>query len=555
MAPPGSSKAHALEALKAYNAAHAKPRGDTETEKYLAEKAEEEVQNHLARIWQEREKREIEREPSLAQIPRILLRKKPGGSAKPSELQQELGKQAGMRLRKQMNDMVLVHAQLEKLWGLLKTNSSPPHKPGAHAHRHAPRPRRGVRRGCQLSWSRRFSLTRRPAHMHVAAADGWINWDDFTQIAEEMHDTAGHATELTDAQIECFFGARHFVLFDLDKYGRIPIVHYFQWAMRKNELMRTRAELSMYDSTGGDGYLTENDLQAWVNDLLLGGRLPALTGLLDAFVHFYVVTAVRKFFFFLDPRRRGRIAIKDLLLSPILQELLDLRRPDLAPEDLRANWFSQQSAAQIYDDYLQLDVDQNGMLSASELGRWRDNGLTSAFVQRLWQETNLYARKDGKGAGTYLEMDYKLYLDFVLANMYKTTEEALRYHFRILDFNKTGRLTVFEINYFFRGVVERMMEMRYGSAANGGGGGDSSRRDSDAEKEQLRERERESAKLLEDVVDEVFDMVKPEDPNCITLKDLIECKVGETVVGILTDVYGFLMYDQREQLMHEKDDD
>ena len=122
--------------------------------------------------------------------------------------------------------------------------------------------------------------------------------------------------------------------------------------MRKNELMRTRAELSMYDSTGGDGYLTENDLQAWVNDLLQGGRLPALTGLLEAFVHFYVVTAVRKFFFFLDPRRRGRIAIKDLLLSPILQALLDLRRPDLAPEDLRANWFSQQSAAQIYDDYL-----------------------------------------------------------------------------------------------------------------------------------------------------------------------------------------------------------
>jgi hypothetical protein len=26
---------------------------------------------------------------------------------------------------------------------------------------------------------------------------------------------------------------QHFVLFDLDAYGRIPIVHFFQWAMRK----------------------------------------------------------------------------------------------------------------------------------------------------------------------------------------------------------------------------------------------------------------------------------------------------------------------------------
>ena len=42
-------------------------------------------------------------------------------------------------------------------------------------------------------------------------------------------------------------------------------------------------------------------------------------------------------------------------------------------------------------------------------------------------------------------MDYKLYLDFVLANMYKTTNEALQYHFRMLDLHKTGRLTVFEV--------------------------------------------------------------------------------------------------------------
>lgn len=371
-----------------------------------------------------------------------------------------------------------------------------------------------------------------------------------------MHTTAGHASELTDAQIECFFGARHFVLFDLDKYGRIPIVHYFQWVMRKNELMRTRSELSTYDS-GGNGWLTEADLQGYVKDLRV--RLPALTGLLDAFVHFYVVTAVRKFFFFLDPRRRGRIRINDVLLSPILQELLDLRRPDLSAEDLRSNWFSQQSAAQIYDDYLQLDIDQNGMLSAYEIQKWRDEGLSTTFVNRLWQELNLYP-KGGSGSRDSLEMDYKIYLDFVLANTYKTTFEALQYHFRVLDFNKTGRLTVFEINYFFRAIVEKMMYLKYRDAyRDDSSRDDSSRRDSDAVPASVLtgypEREREAAKLLEDVVDEIFDMVKPEDPNFITLKDLVECKVGETVVNILTDVWGFLMYDQREQLMHDKNDD
>ena len=54
---------------------------------------------------------------------------------------------------------------------------------------------------------------------------------------------------------------------------------------------------------------------------------------------------------------------------------------------------------------------------------------------------------------------------------------------------------------------------------------------------------------MEDVKDEIFDMVKPADPSLITLKDLENCKVGDTVVGMLTDMHAFWQYDRREQLM------
>ena len=60
---------------------------------------------------------------------------------------------------------------------------------------------------------------------------------------------------------------------------------------------------------------------------------------------------------------------------------------------------------------------------------------------------------------------------------------------------------------------------------------------------------------VEDVTDEIFDMVKPADPHAITLKDLLECKVGETVVGMLTDVNAFWQYDRREQLMGHGDEE
>eukprot|EP00965_Chrysotila_dentata_P090171 2976285-Pleurochrysis_carterae.AAC.1 len=47
-------------------------------------------------------------------------------------------------------------------------------------------------------------------------------------------------------------------------------------------------------------------------------------------------------------------------------------------------------------------------------------------------------------------------------------------------------------------------------------------------------------------------MVKPQNEMYITLNDLIRCKVGDTVVGMLTDVHAFWQYDRREQFIaHE----
>ena len=54
---------------------------------------------------------------------------------------------------------------------------------------------------------------------------------------------------------------------------------------------------------------------------------------------------------------------------------------------------------------------------------------------------------------------------------------------------------------------------------------------------------------VEDVKDEIFDMVKPADRTVITLRDMEVCKVGDTVVGMLTDRLAFWLFERREQLM------
>lgn len=48
------------------------------------------------------------------------------------------------------------------------------------------------------------------------------------------------------------------------------------------------------------------------------------------------------------------------------------------------------------------------------------------------------------------EMDYKTYLDFVLALENRQEPQSLQYLFRILDFDHQGYLTSFTLNYFFK---------------------------------------------------------------------------------------------------------
>ena len=59
----------------------------------------------------------------------------------------------------------------------------------------------------------------------------------------------------------------------------------------------------------------------------------------EGFKDKYTAAAIRKFFFFLDPKRTGRIYIKDMLTSPILAELYELRQERYSEEELNQNWY------------------------------------------------------------------------------------------------------------------------------------------------------------------------------------------------------------------------
>ena len=145
------------------------------------------------------------------------------------------------------------------------------------------------------------------------------------------------------------------------------------------------------------------------------------------------------------------------------------------------------------------------MLKKEELARYSP-GLTNIFIDRVFEEYQTY---EG-------EMDYKNFLDFVLAMENKKSPQSLQYFWRVIDVFHKGAIDTFVINMFFRAVIDKL----------------SQRIQNDYK--------------VDDLKDELFDMAKPMLPHCIQLEDLVKCGVGDIIVRILIDAKGFYDYDQRE---------
>ena len=115
-----------------------------------------------------------------------------------------------------------------------------------------------------------------------------------------------------------------------------------------------------------------------------------------------------------------------------------------------------------------------------------------------------------------LIQDFKCFVDLVLAIQNKKEAAAVHYFFRILDVNRKGYLDQFTLYYFFKDIISMLQQ-------NG-------------------------QEVLEfsDICTEIFDIVKPANPNRITCQDLINCSQADVVITLLTDFSGFNEYETRD---------
>ena len=283
---------------------------------------------------------------------------------------------------------------------------------------------------------------------------GWLNYDDFTRALA--------AALPFPSKREAVGGARLFLSLHLDAYGRARATSLHRAACTVAQLLSTRIDLAALDP-GNTGRLDEPALESFVQACVpkirrLAGHSHLRPG--HSFEPFYVAHCTRKLLLALGGRRRcGWVSVEELLLSPQLSDLFSLCAADdngdgdgaAAESALEEGcWFSLQRAIKVYRKFLELDGDHDGMLTSDELLQFGEEGmaLTPAFCERLFEVVHTY---DGR-------LDYKGYLDFVIALDHRGEAAGLAYFWRVLDLHSRGSIGLFELHYFIRDVVQGLLD-------------------------------------------------------------------------------------------------
>lgn len=321
------------------------------------------------------------------------------------------------------------------------------------------------------------------------------------------------------------FSAKRFLLFPRDKHLEIESEKFIRYVERAVEIEKTilnLMEFSISDDPSSTTISSQN-LEAYLIRLIpeidLKGQMH------ESFYEYYTYTCSQKFFFFLDNRRNNSIRIKKLAHSAIMEELLSLLRLDTTSQDMSlqehrhlvdSNWFSGGNAVRLYELFLDLDRDQNGMLNIEESKGFA--GVSGTHIQftttamvRLFEEYIMYQP---------FEMDYKGFVNLVLAVENPLTEESLRYFWKIVDYDRSDRLTAEKIKFFYKDIYDSLKQNNgYDAPAVG------------------------------HVVLEIFDLLSCNNTDGCTYAEVLQSRQGPIVMSMLLDVHGFWRYDNRETIV------
>jgi serine/threonine-protein phosphatase 2A regulatory subunit B'' len=266
-------------------------------------------------------------------------------------------------------------------------------------------------------------------------------------------------------------------------------------------------------------YLLPQDFVAYIDTLLT--QHPGLTFLRQTpdFQTKYLDTVIYRIYYELDRFDRGCISYSELAAS----RLIDAFRQVDAAEDINSVllFFSYEHFYVLYCRFWELDEDRDMLLAPEDFMRYApEDVMNPVIVQRVFAGVGRRLR-----CTVPQRIGYEDFVWFCLSEEDKSTPQAIRYWFRVLDLDGDGVLSMYELRKFY-----------------------------DATRDKIAQYVQEGLVTFEDVACQVFDMMRCPECRGLYLSDLLhEPEAAAVALNMLTNVVKFLQFEQRDPFVSHQE--
>ncbi|XP_059082126.1 uncharacterized protein LOC131879739 isoform X1 [Tigriopus californicus] len=335
------------------------------------------------------------------------------------------------------------------------------------------------------------------------------------------------------------------ILFNASGGDKVDSISYEQFARFWRKMSASNhddaSQFAYILTRGLRRYLVPEDFVPLIQDVV--DTHPGLGFLKEAteFHSRYVHTVIARIFFCVNRSWSGKITIPELRRSNFLPVLRLLEEE----EDINqvTDFFSYEHFYVIYCKFWELDKDHDLFIDREDLSRHNDHGMSLLIKPINWApfgtENNLLfsaistrmidrifsgavtrgqAQKEGK-------MSYTEFVWFLLAEEDKRHPTSIEYWFRCMDLDGDGFLSMYEIEYFYEEQLQRMEQLMIETLP------------------------------FEDCLCQMLDMIMPDDPTKISLRDLRTCRMTPIFFDTFFNLEKYLEHEQRDPFASQRDVD
>ncbi|XP_066967956.1 mucin-2-like isoform X1 [Macrobrachium rosenbergii] len=272
-------------------------------------------------------------------------------------------------------------------------------------------------------------------------------------------------------------------------------------------------------SRGVRNYLIPEDFLSMIQDVV--DTHPGLTFLKEAteFHSRYVHTVIARIYYCVNRSWSGRITVPELRRSNLLQVISYLEEE----EDINqiTDYFSYEHFYVIYCKFWELDSDHDLFIDKHDLAKHNERSLSWRMIERIFSGAVTRGRLQKLD-----RMGYQEFVWFLISEEDKRHPTAIEYWFRCMDLDGDGYLSMYELEYFYEEQLQRMEALGIETLP------------------------------FHDCLCQMLDMVRPEEGDKISLRDLKKCRMTPIFFDTFFNLEKYLDHEQRDPFAsHRADDD